>query len=72
MEKKKSHFHGILSSDWSECLSPSGPFDFIAFNFPQLEPRLNDIFHSYTGNRISLGEAGSGSRKSCRGPSPPT
>jgi hypothetical protein len=58
MEKNKSHFHGILSSDWSECLSPSGPFDFIAFNFPQLEPVLNEIFRSYTGNRISLGEAG--------------
>jgi hypothetical protein len=58
MEKKKPHIHGILSSDWSECLSPSGPFDFIAFNFPQLEPVLSEIFHSYTGNRISLGEAG--------------
>ena len=58
MKKNELHFHSILSSDWSECLSPSGPFDFIAFNFPQLEPVLNEIFRSYTGNRISLGEAG--------------
>jgi hypothetical protein len=58
MKKNELHFHSILSSDWSECLSPSGPFDLIAFNFPQLEPVLNEIFRSYTGNRISLGEAG--------------
>ena len=68
MEKKKSHIHGILSSDWSECLSPSGPFDFIAFNFPQLEPMLNEIFRSYTGNRISLGEAGLRVKKILPGP----
>jgi hypothetical protein len=52
-----SRFRGILSSDWSECLSPSGPFDFIAFNFPQLASELRGIFRSYTGNLISLGEA---------------
>jgi hypothetical protein len=57
MKKNNSRFHAILSSDWSECLSPSGPFDFIAFNFPRLAPRLAEIFRSYTGNRISLGEA---------------
>ena len=66
MKKSKSHFHGILSSDWSECLSPSGPFDFIAFNFPQLAPELNEVFRSYTGNLISLGRPASGSGKSCR------
>jgi len=57
MDENQSRFHTILSSDWSECLSPSGPFDFIAYNFPQLAPELNEVFRSYTGNRISLGDA---------------
>jgi phosphoserine phosphatase len=57
MTRTGQSFHAIVSSDWSECLSPSGPFDFIAFNFPQLAPRLEEVFRSYTGNRISLGEA---------------
>jgi 2-hydroxy-3-keto-5-methylthiopentenyl-1-phosphate phosphatase len=57
MERQPRAFKAILSSDWSECLSPSGPFDFIAFTFPQLEPELKEVFRSYTGNLISLGEA---------------
>ncbi len=57
MGKQTRPFRAILSSDWSECLSPSGPFDFIAFAYPQLESELKEIFRSYTGNRISLGEA---------------
>jgi phosphoserine phosphatase len=57
MERQTRAFKAILSSDWSECLSPSGPFDFIAFTFPQLEPELKEVFRSYTGNLISLGEA---------------
>lgn len=57
MQKQTRAFNAILSSDWSECLSPSGPFDFIAFAYPQLEPELQEVFRSYTGNRISLGEA---------------
>jgi hypothetical protein len=57
MGKRVGTFNAIISSDWSECLSPSGPFDFIAFNFPHLAPELNEVFRSYTGNLISLGEA---------------
>jgi len=57
MDENQSRFHSIISSDWSECLSPSGPFDFIAFNFPQLTPELNEVFRSYTSNLISLGDA---------------
>lgn len=57
MGKKNYEFHAILSSDWSECLSPSGPFDFIAFTFPQLATELDEVFRSYTGNLISLGGA---------------
>jgi len=47
----------MVSSDWNECLAPCGPFDFITFAFPQLEPALTDIFRRYTGNRLSLGQA---------------
>jgi len=57
MERQTRPFRAILSSDWSECLSPSGPFDFIAFTFPQLAPELKEVFRSYTGNLISLGAA---------------
>lgn len=58
MAKQARPFRGIVSSDWSECLSPSGPFDFIAFSFPALAGPLEEIFRAYTGNRITLGEAG--------------
>ena len=51
------NYRAMVSSDWSECLSPSGPFDFIVYNFPQLESQLSGIFRQYTGNRITLGEA---------------
>jgi 2-hydroxy-3-keto-5-methylthiopentenyl-1-phosphate phosphatase len=57
MQSQTQPFGAILSSDWSECLSPSGPFDFIAFAYPQLAPELKEVFRSYTGNRISLSEA---------------
>jgi phosphoserine phosphatase len=57
MQRQTRPFTAILSSDWSECLSPSGPFDFIAFTYPQLAPKLEEIFRGYTENRISLGEA---------------
>jgi hypothetical protein len=71
MKKHYSRYRAILSSDWSECLSPSGPFDFIAFNFPELAPPLAEIFRSYTGNRISLGEACLGIKKILPGPVTP-
>jgi hypothetical protein len=50
-------FKAIVSSDWSECLSPSGPFDFIRFVYPELKTDLSNIFKQYTGNAISLGAA---------------
>jgi len=50
-------YRAIVSSDWSECLAPSGPFDPMSFNYPELEPELSAIFRDYTGNRISLGQA---------------
>jgi len=52
-----SAFRAMVSSDWSECLSPCGPFDCLAFIYPELEEELSAVFRQYTGNRISLGEA---------------
>jgi len=72
MGNREPKFNAVISSDWSECLSPSGPFDFIAFNFPQLALELDEIFRSYTGNRIPLGKPASGSGRSCRGRLRPT
>lgn len=48
---------GLVSSDWNECLAPCGPFDVIAYHYPDLTPFLTDTFRAYTGNRISLGTA---------------
>jgi 2-hydroxy-3-keto-5-methylthiopentenyl-1-phosphate phosphatase len=50
-------YRAIISSDWSECLSPNGPFDPISFLYPDLKPELQRIFRSYTGNVISLDAA---------------
>jgi len=57
MTSDRRKFNGMISSDWSECLAPSGPFDFIAFSRPQLKPALARVFKQYTGNIISLGDA---------------
>jgi 2-hydroxy-3-keto-5-methylthiopentenyl-1-phosphate phosphatase len=62
-ELMNARFKAAVSSDWSECLSPCGPFDCIAFNFPQLAPELTRVFRQYTGNEITLGEAASQIRK---------
>jgi len=56
--KVKGKYIGLISSDWNECLAPCGPFDPIAFAYPELEADLYVIFRSYTNNQISLGEAG--------------
>ncbi len=50
-------YKGMISSDWNECLAPCGPFDPIAFAYPELEAELAGIFRLYTGNQISLSEA---------------
>ena len=57
MELKHKTYKAIVSSDWSECLAPCSPFDFISFNYPELTTRLETIFKQYTGNRISLRKA---------------
>lgn len=68
MGKPARSYQAVFSSDWSECLSPSGPFDFIAFAYPQIEPELKEVFRSYTGNRISLGEACNRIQRTIPGP----
>ena len=50
-------YKAMISSDWSECLSPNGPFDLIGYSYPDLTNHLTTIFQRYTTNRISLGEA---------------
>lgn len=50
-------YTAIISSDWNECLAPTGPFDPIVFHYPTLKGELSEIFSAYTGNRIRLGEA---------------
>lgn len=50
-------YRAVFSSDWSECLSPNGPFDPLWFSYPDLKPDLSTIFQQYTGNAISLAEA---------------
>jgi hypothetical protein len=56
-------YRGLISSDWSECLSPNGPFDFMSFVYPELTSNLAAIFKQYTGNEIALSEA----MKRCHG-----
>ncbi|MGA8833078.1 MAG: hypothetical protein WB554_15865 [Desulfomonilaceae bacterium] len=50
-------YKAIISSDWNECLAPSGPFDPIAFAYPELKPDLSAIFTKYTSNEIPLSQA---------------
>lgn len=57
MNSKNKKYRALISSDWNMCLAPCGPFDYISFNYPQLDPDLITIFKSYTGNVISLGDA---------------
>lgn len=57
MKRSQQSYKALVSSDWSECLSPNGPFDCIRFAYPGLADALTDVFQKYTGNQISLGEA---------------
>lgn len=68
MTEKIHKYKAIVSSDWNECLAPCGPFDFIAFNYPELESDLESIFKQYTDNIISLGEANRQIQKLLPGP----
>lgn len=53
----KAKYTALISSDWNECLAPCGPFDPIAFAYPEREGDLSTIFRSYTSNQITLSEA---------------
>ena len=57
MVGKRGKYRAIVSSDWNECLAPTGPFDVITFHYPELAQTLSGIFRDYTGNKISLGRA---------------
>lgn len=58
MIETNTKYKAVVSSDWSECLSPNGPFDPISFSYPELSEELSAIFRQYTGNEISLSQAG--------------
>lgn len=68
MMEKNMSYRAIFSSDWNECLAPTGPFDMISFHYPGLSPDLKTIFEQYTGNIISLREATGKIRKILPGP----
>lgn len=51
------NYKGLVSSDWNECLAPTGPFDPIAFIYPEIKDELDAIFKNYTSNLIPLSEA---------------
>ena len=57
MQKTDNSFTAMISTDWNECLAPTGPFDPIAFSHPELAQELESIFRLYTGNNITLGQA---------------
>ena len=57
MTHRKQPYKALISSDWSECLSPNGPFDFIGYTYPDFKDQLSTIFRRYTGNNITLSEA---------------
>ena len=57
MTRNNHSFKAIVSSDWSECLSPNGPFDFIGYTYPETKEQLSTIFRRYTGNQMALSEA---------------
>ena len=50
-------YAAMISSDWNQCLAPCGPFDALAFHYPELRERLDGIFRQYTSNAVTLGEA---------------
>ncbi|MDD3471177.1 MAG: hypothetical protein PHS86_00190 [Syntrophaceae bacterium] len=50
-------YKGLVSSDWNECLAPTGPFDPVAFIYPDLKKELDTIFKNYTSNQIPLSKA---------------
>ncbi|MFH0824218.1 MAG: hypothetical protein V2B18_15810 [Pseudomonadota bacterium] len=57
MADNNRSYRAVFSSDWSECLSPNGPFDPISFLCPELAGEPADIFRRYTGNEIPLAAA---------------
>lgn len=50
-------FTAMISSDWNQCLAPCGPFDALAYQYPELRDRLDRIFKQYTSNAVTLSQA---------------
>jgi len=37
-------YQAMVSSDWNECLAPTGPFDPVSFHYPDLTSELSGVF----------------------------
>jgi len=57
MKESTKTYKAMISTDWNECLAPTGPFDPIAFSYPELSSELESIFRRYTANKMTLGQA---------------
>ena len=57
MSRQEEQYVAMISTDWNECLAPTGPFDPIRYSYPQLGHELETIFRLYTANSITLAEA---------------
>jgi hypothetical protein len=53
----KNKYRAIVSADWNQCLAPCGPFDYIAFTYPEMKAALDNLFRQCTGNHITLDDA---------------
>lgn len=50
-------YRAMVSSDWNECLTSSGPFDPVSFYYPDLTSELSGVFKKYTANLAPFREA---------------
>jgi hypothetical protein len=64
-------YNAMISSDWNQCLAPCGPFDALAYHYPEIGSRLDEIFRLYTSNAVTLGQASDAIAKLLTGPLAP-
>ena len=57
MAARERKYKAMISSDWNECLAPTGPFDPVSFHYPGLTSELSVVFKKYTANLIPFKEA---------------
>jgi phosphoserine phosphatase len=57
MSIRGREYQAMVSSDWNECLAPTGPFDPVSFHHPDLTSELSGVFKKYTANLVPFREA---------------